>query len=154
MTLRSKPATLRAWKDRSAAKARQRQRARETGGEPAKPRKSLPKVNKARAEKKRAEHFGTPDRVAAIRRMACACSRAPKRHPECTGGFSDPSHTTSRGAGGGASDIIPKSSGCHHAWHQHGKLAWLAAVGWTEQDLEAELERTNAELAKPDPMPE
>ena len=154
MTLRSKPETLRAWKDRSAAKARQRQRAREPGGEPAKPRKSLPKVNKARAAKNRVEQFGTPDRVAAIRRMACACSHAPRRHPECTGGFSDPSHVKSRGAGGGAEDIVPMSAGCHNAWHKHGKLTWLDAVGWTEQDLEAELKRTNAELGNPDPIPE
>ena len=148
------PEKLRAWRDRSAAKARQRQRAREPGGESAKPRKRLRKVNKARAEKKRVEHFGTPERVAAIRCMDCACTRAPKQHPDCTGGFSDPSHTTSRGAGGDAADIVPMSAGCHRAWHQHGKHAWLVAVGWTEQDIEAELERTNAELAKPDPMPE
>ena len=154
MTLRSKPETLRAWQQRSAAKARKRQHERQPNGRPAKPRKRLPAVNKARAEKKRVEHFGTAERVAAIRRMDCACTRAPKQHPDCTGGFSDPSHTTSRGAGGDAADIVPMSAGCHRAWHQHGKHAWLVAVGWTEQDIEAELERTNAELAKPDPMPE
>ena len=108
----------------------------------------------ARAEKKRVEHFGTPERVAAIRCMDCACTRAPKQHPDCTGGFSDPSHTTSRGAGGDAADIVPMSAGCHRAWHQHGKHAWLVAVGWTELDLDAELARVNAELAESDPLPE
>ena len=55
------PEKLRAWRDRSAAKARQRQRAREPGGESAKPRKRLRKVNKARAEKMTARYpFGMP----------------------------------------------------------------------------------------------
>jgi hypothetical protein len=116
--------------------------------------KRLSPRNAKRAAERRERDFGDDARVAAIKRMRCMCTRAPKRHPECTGGYSEPSHVRhSRGAGGTNDDIGPHSSGCHRAWHQHGLETYLAAIGWTDDDLEAELARVNAWLEGADSMP-
>jgi hypothetical protein len=110
--------------------------------------------NAKRAAERRERDFGDDARVDSIKRMRCMCTRAPKRHPECTGGYSEPSHVRhSRGAGGTKDDIAPQSTGCHRAWHQHGRETYLAKIGWTEADLEAELALVNAWLAGADAMP-
>lgn len=98
--------------------------------------------NSKRADQARREQFGDRDRVAAIRRMPCVCKG---RHPECSGGWSDPSHITSRGAGGKAEDIVPMSHGCHLAWHR-GRLTYLRAIGMDLDGMRAEAARVAAEL--------
>jgi hypothetical protein len=86
----------------------------------------LSPVNRERAAARKLEAFGTDARAVWWREQACACQG---RHPACTGGWSERAHVTSRGAGGGAADIIPLSSGCHHEQHQHGWGRWLELAG-------------------------
>ena len=172
--IRRNPEVHRAWQQRTREKSQAR--AREPKGPPESKPKRQPKLpartdqaepaptrparrsrvqprNPARAAKRRLEQFGPEEHVLATKRSRCACTRAPRQHPECDGGWCDPSHTTSRAAGGGPETILPMTRGCHNAWHQHGRAAWLLAVGWTDADLAAELERHHAELAIGDPLP-
>lgn len=102
-------------------------------------------INRERRAKLREKQFGADERARAIAWLRCACGG---RHPACTGGWSEPSHVVSRGAGGTSRQILPMSTGCHRAWHQHGQATWMKAVGWTEADLARALERTNAELER------
>lgn len=83
-------------------------------------------VNRARKEQLRVEQFGTPRRVEWFMRQRCVCRG---EHPACTRGWSDPSHTTSRGAGGKAHQIIPQSRGCHDYIGAHGWDGWEATTG-------------------------
>lgn len=172
MTIARDPEKARAWQQRSAAKAQENARARAVAAKPkrkkpstssspasrkptprpragkpappkpAKKRKSLPKRNQPRLTKLRLAQFGTPEQTAMINAMPCCCSRAPRRHPECTGGFSEPSHIVSRGAGGKKEDQVAHSTGCHHAFHAHGRDSYCEAVDWTLDDLRAEADRT------------
>lgn len=122
-TLRSDPEKHREWQHKSAVKAQQRQRD--------KPRSPIKPRNHRRANLARLEDFGTREQTQTINGMPCVCTLAPRRHPECTGGLSEPSHIVTRGAGGTAKDQVPKSSGCHRAWHSHGRATYLEAIGWT-----------------------
>ena len=88
--------------------------------------------NAERAARARAEDFGSRDRLDAIAAMPCVCGG---RDPACTGGWSEPSHVRSRGAGGDARCIVPMSTGCHRAWHQHGRETWCRAAGVTLDQL-------------------
>ncbi len=83
-------------------------------------------ANWARRKRKRLEGFGSGARAKWWRRQPCVCGG---RHPACSGGWSDPSHIISRGAGGTASDIVPMSRGCHDAWHAHGRYTYCRALG-------------------------
>lgn len=170
MTLTRDPAKARAWQERSAKQAEANRRARpkpvptvpkpltrakpkarkpkpakhpaiHRDTKPEKPRKRMPARNSKRAAARRLEQFGTPEQTAMINTMPCVCEG---RHPECTGGPSEPSHIVSRGAGGTAADIVPKSSGCHRAWHAHGRDTYLAAIGWTWEMMRAAADRTFA----------
>jgi hypothetical protein len=165
VTLARDPAKARAWQQRSAAKARENARARAAkplvrkpkprtakppARKPAKKRKALAKQNRPRLTKLRLAQFGTPEQTAMINAMPCVCGG---RHPECTGGPSEPSHVVSRGAGGGIRDQVPKSGGCHNAWHQHGRGAYLEAIGWTWDEMRAEADRVFAVISG-DGMPD
>lgn len=99
--------------------------------------------NPERAAKLRAEQFGDRSRDIAVASIPCACMG---KHPACTGGWSEPSHVVSRGAGGKLEHVLPMSDGCHRAWHQHGRATWLRTVGWSDEQLEAELARAQAEI--------
>jgi hypothetical protein len=155
MTIARDPEKARAWQQRSAIRAQAKARARAkdrpakrkpaapkrvkpaspkprtpkpSSPKPPKKRTALPKRNPARLAKLRLEQFGTAEQTAMIVAMACICGG---RHPACTGGPSDPSHVTSRGAGGKAKDQVPHSRGCHDAFHAHGRLTYVLAIGWT-----------------------
>lgn len=78
-----------------------------------------------------------------INAMPCICAG---RHPACTGGPSEPSHIVSRAAGGDIDDQVPKSSGCHGAWHAHGRMTYLSTIGWTMEQLRAAADRTFAAI--------
>lgn len=78
--------------------------------------------------------------------MPCICGG---KHRACTGGWSEPSHVVSRGAGGKLKHIVPMSTGCHHAWHQHGRSTYLAKIGMTLDHLLAAA-ATTLVLAKAD----
>jgi hypothetical protein len=95
-------------------------------------RSRIRRRNDARAKQARADDFGSRERVVEIAIMPCVCGG---RHPACTGGWSEPSHVTSRAAGGDADDIVPMSTGCHRAWHARGRETYLAAIGMTLADM-------------------
>lgn len=160
MTFARDQAKARAWQQRSAAKAQANARTRASGPDrkpakapkprvraeptpkdrhPAKPRKPLPKRNPKRLAALRLAQFGTPEQTAMIVAMPCICGG---RHPACTGGPSDPSHVTTRGAGGKAKDQVPHSRGCHDAFHAHGRLTYVRAIGWTLTQLREAAART------------
>ena len=90
-------------------------------------KKAVRPRNHARAAQLRLDQFGPPERVRLINWMPCVCGG---RHPDCTGGFSDPSHVISRAASGLAHDIVPMSRGCHDAWHR-GRLTYLDVLRLT-----------------------
>jgi len=87
-------------------------------------------VNRERKAQRRADEFGCEG-----------------RHPACTGGWSEPSHVTSRGAGGKAEDIVPMSTGCHEAWHR-GRETYLAAIGWTLERMVEAAAQTDSHASK------
>ena len=102
-------------------------------------------MSPARQQARRLRDFGPRERIAVINSMPCVCAG---KHPECTGGWSEPSHIVSRGAGGRAADIVPMSAGCHTAWHR-GRGSYLEQLGLdgdamvraaAETDARAELE--------------
>lgn len=156
------PAKARAWQQRSAERATENRREKfsatarhgaqgdhATGphGFPLKHRACrapIRKRNQKRLAERRLEQFGTPEQTAMINAMSCCCSEAPRPHPACTGGWSDPSHIVSRAAGGTIRDQVPMSRGCHNAWHQHGQDAYLEEIGWTPEQLRAAADRTYA----------
>jgi hypothetical protein len=90
--------------------------------------------NAKRSRKLRTYQHGTTERTRWFRSLPCVCQG---QHPACTGGWSEPSHVVSRGAGGTASDIVPMSRGCHQAWHDHGQLTWCARSGLPPLKCEA-----------------
>jgi hypothetical protein len=90
--------------------------------------------NPKRRRKLRTYQHGTTERTRWFREQPCVCQG---QHPACTGGWSEPSHVVSRGAGGTASDIVPMSRGCHQAWHDHGQLTWCARSGLSPLECEA-----------------
>lgn len=160
MTLSRDPEKARTWQQRSAKRAAEKRRAAPKQTKPSarakpktrspaspKPGKRLPARNSKRSAARRLEQFGTPEQTAMIRAMPCCCSRAPRPHPECTGGWSEPSHIVTRGAGGKKQDQVAHSTGCHTAFHQHGRETWCLAVGWTFDDLRAEAARTWAAIS-------
>lgn len=83
------------------------------------------RANTSRRRKLRAQQHGTQARSQWWRDQPCVCQG---EHPACTGGWSEPSHVVSRGAGGTAADIVPMSRGCHQAWHDHGQLSYCASI--------------------------
>jgi len=101
-------------------------------------------VNRERKAQRRADEFGSDARVLVINGMRCVCEG---RHPACTGGWSEPSHVTSRGAGGKAEDIVPMSTGCHEAWHR-GRETYLAAIGWTLERMVEAAAQTDSHASK------
>ncbi len=107
----------------------------------AKLRKRLPQRNNARAAHLRLVQFGTPERIRLINAMPCVCGG---KHPACRGGFSEPSHVISRGAGGKAEDIVPMSTGCHRAWHR-GRLTYLEQLGWTIDEMKQRAAEVDAQ---------
>jgi hypothetical protein len=88
----------------------------------------------AKAAARRLAQHGTARRTTWFNLEPCACRG---RHPACTRGYSDPSHTTSRGAGGLAHQIIPQSRGCHTFIHTSGWLAWESPLGVDRHELAA-----------------
>lgn len=90
--------------------------------------------NARRAKLARTDDFGSSARMASIASMRCVCMG---QHPACSGGWSEPSHIVSRGAGGDAGDIVPMSTGCHRAWHTEGRWTWLSRAGLTWEQLRA-----------------
>jgi hypothetical protein len=168
VTLARDPDKARAWQQRSAKKAAENRRAKPVtplkrakpeprtpapGKHTAKPRKPLPLRNTKRAATRRLDQFGTPEQTAMIVAMRCVCHDAPMRHPDCNDGPSDPSHVTTRGAGGKAKDQVPQSHGCHLAFHAHGRLTYVRTIGWTLAELHAAAARTWA-LVSGDGMPD
>ncbi len=105
-----------------------------SGGKLTPRRAPLPSVNAKRKRKRRAEHHGTRARSEYFYSEPCACSRG-KRHPACTGGDSQPSHTSH--FHGDASTIIPNSDGCHRSVTDHGWAQWEAATGLDRHELAA-----------------
>ena len=90
-------------------------------------------ANWARRKKRRARDFGTDDRSKWWAEQPCACEGK-----VCDGGWSQPSHITSRGAGGRKDKIVPMTHHCHIVvWHGSTPSAWLAAAGITREELEA-----------------
>lgn len=76
--------------------------------------KPLPRVNRARRARRKAEDFG-PQAELCRTLPCCACGhRAP----------SDPAHVRSRGAGGhDRGNVVPlcrRPGGCHEQQHRHG----------------------------------
>jgi hypothetical protein len=106
--------------------------------------------NPKRSRKLRTYQHGTTERTRWFREQPCVCQG---QHPACTGGWSEPSHVVSRGAGGTASDIVPMSRGCHQAWHDHGQLTWCIKTG-SGLDVLRHLARTQYATQGPDaPLP-
>jgi hypothetical protein len=99
--------------------------------------------NPKRRRKLRTYQHGTTERTRWFRAQPCVCKG---QHPACTGGWSEPSHVVSRGAGGTASDIVPMSRGCHQAWHDHGQWTYACAISDTIafEDLAAEFQDLSA----------
>ncbi len=62
-----------------------------------------------------------------IRGLACSTCRAPAP--------SDPSHVTSRGAGGTAADLIPQCRVCHRQLHDVGRWTFEEEMGVDLGDL-------------------
>ena len=148
------PEKLRAWQQRSRANAIAKAKAEPRAN--AKPRselqaKPIRKRNPKRLTKLRLVQFGTAEQTAMINAMPCVCHEAPRRHPECNGGPSDPSHVTTRGAGGMACDQVPQSRGCHDAFHRQGRDSYAATIGWTFDDLRQAAARTWAKISEPSP---
>ena len=139
-SLKSDPAKARAWQERSARKAQakaQAKRRKPLASKPSsKPRAPVKPRNPRRLAKRRAEQHGTSERTAWWNAQPCACGG---RHPACTGGWSDPSHTVSRGAGGTSATIIPQSRGCHDHIHAHGWAAWELDAGVDRHALASRL---------------
>lgn len=102
------------------------------------------KVNPARARQRRIAQFGSPERVAWIRSQPCVCGGW-----LCSGGWSDPSHVVSRGAGGTAADIVPMSRKCHDLWHK-GQLSYCQAACTTLEAMR-KLARTHYATIGDDP---
>jgi hypothetical protein len=128
--LRSDPEKTRAWQQRSAITAAKRARTKPrkaiATSSPLRSRKPVNKRNPKRSAKNRLEQHGTRARTRWFNLQPCACKG---KHPECTGGQSEPSHVKSRGAGGKADSIIPQSHGCHRYVHQKGWRRWQAETG-------------------------
>jgi len=97
------------------------------------PSKVIP-VAQSKAAKERAKElrlFGTAKRAAWWKLQPCVCLHylEGKRHPKCTdGGLSERSHVVTRATGGDASDITPKTTGCHTAWHA-SPVTYCAQLG-------------------------
>ena len=158
------PEKFRAWQQRSRANAIAKANAKPNAKPRAKPKprselqakpiaRSTPvrKRNPKRLTKRRLAQFGTAEQTAMINAMPCVCHEAPRRHPECNGGPSDPSHVTTRGAGGKACDQVPQSRGCHDAFHRQGRDSYAAAIGWSFDDLLDAAARTWARISEPIP---
>lgn len=151
------PEKLRAWQQRSRAnaiakaKAKPRAKPKPRSELQAHPITPVRKRNPKRLTKRRLAQFGTAEQTAMINAMPCVCHEAPRRHPECNGGPSDPSHVTTRGAGGKACDQVPQSHGCHLAFHRQGRDSYAAAIGWTFDDLLDAAARTWAKISEPSP---
>jgi hypothetical protein len=128
--LRSDPEKARAWQRRSAINAAKRASTKPrksiASNTPLRSRKPVNKRNPKRSAKRRLEQHGTSARTRWFNFQPCACGG---KHPACTGGLSDPSHVTSRGAGGKAGDIIPQSRGCHEYIGSKGWRRWQAETG-------------------------
>jgi hypothetical protein len=95
--------------------------------------------NARRQQARRLRDFGSRERIAIINAMPCVCAG---NHPECTGGWSEPSHIVSRGAGGRAADIVPMSTVCHAAWH-HGRASYLEQLGLDDDAMARAAEDTD-----------
>lgn len=138
--LQADPEKTRAWQLRSAIKAAQRSREKPrkaiASSKPLRSTTPVKKRNPKRLAKNRLVQHGTTERTRWFNQAPCACKG---KHPACTGGFSDPSHVTSRGAGGTASDIIPQSRGCHNFIHDHGWARWERETGIDARALAARL---------------
>ena len=92
----------------------------------------------SKAAKKRAKElrqFGTKLRAAWWKLQPCVCQRyLVLGHPKCTEGLSERSHVVTRATGGDASDITPKSTGCHTAWHA-SPVTYCARLGTTVEAI-------------------
>jgi hypothetical protein len=104
------------------------------GGSLTPKRAPLPSSNAKRKRKRRAAHHGTKARSQDFYTQPCACARG-KRHPACTPGDSQPSHT--RHFHGDKTTIIPQSDGCHRSVTNHGWAQWEAATGLDKDVLAA-----------------
>jgi hypothetical protein len=99
-----------------------------TRGKPLKSGGRLPPVNRKRAAAAKLANFGPPARIRWFHAKACLCGGA---HPACRG-RTVCAHTTSRGAGGNAGDIVPLSWFCHEWQGQHGWADWHRRAGLPE----------------------
>ena len=147
------PEKIRAWQQRSRANAIAKAKAKpkprsKLQAQPIARSTPIRKRNQKRLTKLRLAQFGTAEQTAVINAMPCICHEAPRRHPECTGGPSDPSHVTTRGAGGKACDQVPQSHGCHLAFHRQGRDSYAAEIGWTFDDLLAAAARTWTKISE------
>jgi len=147
------PEKIRAWQQRSRANAIAKAKAKpkprsKLQAQPIARSTPIRKRNPKRITKLRLVQFGTAEQTAMINAMPCVCHEAPRRHPECTGGPSDPSHVTTRGAGGKACDQVPQSHGCHLAFHRQGRDSYAAEIGWTFDDLLAAAARTWTKISE------
>jgi len=147
------PEKIRAWQQRSRANAIAKAKAKpkprsKLQAQPIARSTPIRKRNPKRLTKMRLVQFGTAEQTAMINAMPCVCHEAPRRHPECTGGPSDPSHVTTRGAGGKARDQVPQSHGCHLAFHRQGRDSYAAEIGWTFDDLLAAAARTWTKISE------
>ena len=82
-------------------------------------RTRLPRRNRARLARIRAEQFG-PQAQLCRESHCCACGCPPP---------SDPAHVVSRGAGGKDSDTVPLCRTCHDAQHREGIRTFQAKRG-------------------------
>lgn len=86
---------------------------------PAKPRARVAAVNPKRKARLRAEQFGA--KADWIRTLPCSTCGRPAP--------SDPSHVRSRGAGGGAVDLVPMCRMCHDGLHAMGRYSFALKNG-------------------------
>lgn len=94
-------------------------------GRPLARRTRLRAVNRTRIKTRRAKQFA--EQSALARTLPCfTCGAAPP---------SDPSHLTSRGAGGLDDAVIPQCRRCHSALHSEGRYSFFIKRGLDPQQL-------------------
>jgi len=97
-------------------------------------RRPMRRINRARLQARRARQFG--QQAALARKLPCCSCGAPPP--------SDPSHLTSRGAGGVDDCVVPQCRRCHDALHREGRFSF-----WTRRGLDPQqiVERMRALVA-------
>jgi hypothetical protein len=85
------------------------------GSEPARPRKPLPKANRARRKVRFAEQFDSPAFLEFVKALPCVV---------CGEGPCDAAHVRSRGAGGKACDVTSLCFDCHRLQHELGVVTF------------------------------